>query len=295
MHQSVAGDRLRLPLSEPSARAVTGRSPLAHPALVWDIAIGQSSVVTHNVRANLYYRGLVLRRLPSIGDTLHTVTTIDALKPNRARDGRPATGLALLHIVTRDQDGTTVLDFHRCAMIPLADPTRLAASPGTGSFDTTPADLADHDLAASVAGWTVGPENGERPAEGSRFRIVGGDVVSGAPQLARLTLNIATVHHDAPAAGGRRLVFGGHTIGLALHQATRALPDLLTVLGWHSCDHLAPVHEGDRLTSELEVERVTASPVGGRFLHLRSRVRADDARTGASSDVLDWRFVALTN
>jgi acyl dehydratase len=291
VHQSVTGDRLRLPLSEPLARAVTGRGPLAHPALVWDVAIGQSSVVTHNVRANLFYRGLVLHRLPSIGDTLQTVTTIDALTRNRSRDDRPATGLALLRIVTRDQDGTVVLDFHRCAMIPLADP--LAASTIRRPLDTAPADLPDDRLAASVAGWTVDGPGGDLPPAGSRIRVLGGDVVSGAPELARLTLNIARVHHDAAAAGGRRLVFGGHTIGLALHQATRALPDLLTVLGWHSCDHLAAVHEGDRLTSELEIERVTPGPTGGRFVRLRSRVRADDPETGTGTEVLDWRFVAL--
>lgn len=293
VHQSVSGDRLRLPLSEPLARAVAGRAPLAHPALVWDVAIGQSSVVTHTVRANLFYRGLVLRRLPSIGDTLQTVTTIDALKQNRVRDGKPATGLALLHIVTRDQDGRAVLDFQRCAMLPLVDPAGAAVRPSDPPFDTAATDLPDAGLAASVEGWTVGKTGAELPPEGSRIRVVGGDVVSGAPELARLTLNIATVHHDAPAAGGRRLVFGGHAIGLALHQATRALPDLLTVLGWHSCDHLAPVHEGDRLTSEIEVERVAPSPVGGRLVHLRARVRADDAATGTSADVLDWRFVGL--
>ena len=41
-----------------------------------------------------------------------------------------------------------------------------------------------------------------------------GDVVSSAPELARLTLNIAATHHDS-RVGGRRLVYGGHTIGLA--------------------------------------------------------------------------------
>ena len=48
-----------------------------------------------------------------------------------------------------------------------------------------------------------------------------GDVVSSAPELARLSLNIAATHHDS-RVGGQRLVYGGHTIGLALAQATRA-------------------------------------------------------------------------
>ncbi len=54
------------------------------------------------------------------------------------------------------------------------------------------------------------------------------------------------------ASRAQRLVYGGHTIGLALAQATRLLPNLVTVLGWQSCDHTGPVHEGDTLYSELQ-------------------------------------------
>lgn len=40
-----------------------------------------------------------------------------------------------------------------------------------------------------------------------------------------MTLNQAIVHHDE-TSGGRRLVYGGHTIGLAFSQVCRALPDM---------------------------------------------------------------------
>ena len=103
----------------------------------------------------------------------------------------------------------------------------------------------------------------------------GGDVVSSAPELARLTLNMAMAHHDAQAAGGQRLVYGGHTVGLALAQAARSLPSLVTVAAWHGCDHLGPVHEGDTLRSTISVEQVDSLPAGGGLVHLRSRVRAE--------------------
>ena len=119
--------------------------------------------------------------------------------------------------------------------------------------------------------------------------MAGGDVVSSAPELARLTLNIAAVHHDMQAAGGGRLVYGGHAIGLALSQAARALPSLVTVVAWHGCDHLAPVREGDTLRSTISVEQVDYLPDGGGLVHLRSVVRAD----GRGRDVLDWRYVAV--
>ena len=144
--------------------------------------------------------------------------------------------------------------------------------------------------------WDLGAYRAARPGPhfdgvraGDVHVVAGGDVVTSAPELARLTGNVARVHHDAGPAG--RLVYGGHTIGLALHQAVRALPDLLTVVGWHGCDHLAPVREGDTLTSTVTVERTEPLAAGGGLAHLRSRVRA--RRDGAEpTDVLDWRFVA---
>ena len=116
------------------------------------------------------------------------------------------------------------------------------------------------------------------------------DVVSSAPELARLTLNIAATHHDS-RVGGQRLVYGGHTIGLALAQVTRALPNLATVLGWASCDHTGPVHEGDTLYSEIHVEG-TEPLLGGRgaVLSLKSLVYAVGE---PDRQVLDWRFTAL--
>ncbi|MDQ6817023.1 MAG: acyl dehydratase, partial [Actinomycetota bacterium] len=118
-----------------------------------------------------------------------------------------------------------------------------------------------------------------------------------APELARLTLNLAMAHHDRLRAGcgRRRLVYGGHTIALAAAQAAPALPTLATlatIVAWHSCDHLAPVYEGETLYSRLQLERCVALPHGGELAHLRSRVHAVEAH-GARSDVLDWRFVAV--
>ncbi|HEY3717976.1 MAG TPA: MaoC family dehydratase [Jatrophihabitantaceae bacterium] len=294
-HQAIVGDRLALALDDELARAVTGRAPLAHPALVWDVAIGQSTVATHHVRANLFYRGLRFHRLPAIGDTLRTRTEVVGLRQNRARPDRAATGLVALRITTCDQRGDLVLDFVRCAMIPLRDPTA----------DTGHADDLDEvprpppvgpgevgGLGRLVQDWDLDAfsdyvgDTSPRLEKGQTWEIGGGDVVSSAPELARLTLNVAKVHHDA-AQGGERLVYGGHTIGLALSQAGRALPRLVTVVGWHSCDHVGPVREGDTLRSRLTVEAVEPVP-GGSLVQLHSQVTGSDDR-----DVLDWRFLAI--
>ena len=299
-HQAIVGDRIRLALDAELAHAVTGvPGLLAHPALVCDVAVGQSTVVTARVKANLFYRGLTFHRFPVVGDTLFTRTEVAGLRQNTAKPGREPTGLAALRMTTIDQVGRLVLDFHRCAMLPL--------SPGAG--DT------GHDDDLSTVG--VGPDldtdpAGQWNAAAFRERVPGpffhpdmagsvlrstADVVSSAPELARLTLNIAATHHDA-RAGGSRLVYGGHTIGLALAQATRLLPNLGAVLSWQSCDHTGPVSEGDTLYSDLSIERAETLPHDrGGVLGLRSQVYAvsdtSDGEGGTARPVLDWRYRVL--
>ncbi len=88
-------------------------------------------------------------------------------------------------------------------------------------------------------------------------RIVAGETVTSAPELARLTLNTAMTHTDATAgAHGRRLVYGGHVIAIAAGHVTRLLPDLATVLAWHSCDHTGPTFEGDLLRTVVTIEKL---------------------------------------
>jgi acyl dehydratase len=294
-HQALTGDRLALPLDHELCREVTGGGPIAPPALVWDVSIGQSTIVTRQVKANLFYRGLAFRRIPVLGDTLRTRTLVVALRQNQARPGRAPTGLAALRITTTDQHDRAVLDFWRCAMLPLRDSE--AQTGHTDDLDQIGADAPPPDFGSLVAGWRLDRladrAAGPRPAQlhaGQRIEVPGGDVVSGAPELARLTLNLAAVHHDARAAGGERLVYGGHVIGLALSQAARVLPSLATVAGWHGCDHMGPVREGDTLRSLIQVERIDRLAGPGRLVHLRSLMRADGS---PDRDVLDWRFVAV--
>lgn len=294
-HQAILGDRMRLSLDAELAHAVVGVSaPLAHPALVCDVAIGQSTLATQRVKANLFYRGLTFYRYPVIGDTLFTRTEVVGLRQNTAKPGRAATGLAALRMTTIDQVGRLVLDFYRCAMLPLSP-----GAPDTGHADDlsligaglppAPQPTADWDAAAfreRVPGPHFYPD-----MAGSVLRSTA-DVVSSAPELARLSLNIAATHHDS-RVGGQRLVYGGHTIGLALAQASRLLPNLATVLGWSSCDHTGPVHEGDTLYSELQIDAADALPGDrGGVLSLRSLVYAATDE-GDDRQVLDWRFTAL--
>jgi acyl dehydratase len=303
-HQAITGDRLALALDHELCHQVTGGGPLASPSLVWDVAIGQSTLVTQHVKANLFYRGLAFRRAPRLGDTLRTSTRVVALRQNRPQPGRAPTGLAVLRITTVDQQRRPVLDFWRCAMLPLRDQAGQTGHDDKLDAIGYPVEAVDLDALKALAdGWRLdrfarqaaGPRVSElRP--GQSWPVSGGDVVSSAAELARLTLNVATVHHDATAAGGQRLVYGGHAIGLALAQVARSLPSIVTVAAWHGCNHLGPVHEGDTLRSTVRIEQIDEIP-GGALVHLRSLVRAEaPSPEGSQSqprDVLDWRYVAI--
>ncbi|HTR74266.1 MAG TPA: MaoC family dehydratase [Solirubrobacterales bacterium] len=294
IHQAIVGDRLQLPLSAELAVAVAG-GRVVHPGLTWDMAIGQSTEATQRVIANLFYRGLALRRHPRIGDTLQTGVEVVAMRQNRARPGRRPTGLAALRVRTEDQERRPVLDFWRCAMLPLRD-----AEAQTGrddDLDAIGADLDAATLAASLEGWDLAAYREAVPGphfdalSTGEWEVEGGDVVDSAPQLARLTLNLAAAHLDRLAsAGGRRLVYGGHTIGLAAAHLTRAFPALLTVVAWRSCDHVGPVYEGDTLRSRVALERLEPLAEGGGLAYLEVVTHAVDE--GEEREVLRWRPIA---
>ena len=119
VYQAICGDPLALPLSHPLAEAVTGQTgALVNPALVLQVSIGQSTVATRTVIANLFYRGVVLGEAVRLGETLYTTVEIRGLRETTRRDDRPPRGLALLGIRTvRVDDGAPVVDYERCAML----------------------------------------------------------------------------------------------------------------------------------------------------------------------------------
>ena len=294
VYQAICGDPLATALSAPLSEAVTGMpGRLANPALVMHISIGQSTVATQRVIANLFYRGVVLGEAVRLGETLHTTVEIRGLRETTRRDDRPPRGLALLGIRTvRVDDGAPVVDYERCAMLRFRD-----EAAETGPADDLGSSDPDIDLTAwsdrVPAGWDPSPlaDVADMDWDVGETRIdLLRDTVTAAPELARLSQNLAPVHRDAAAnEGGRRLVYGGHTIGLAQASLVRRMPGTATVLGWQSCDHPGPVFEGDVLSCRHSLldEQEAA---GGRLRAVLTEVTAERDGTDAGP-VLDWRLV----
>lgn len=292
-YRAICGDPTPLALSTPLAEAVTGRpGAVVDPTLVLHVSIGQSTVATRRVIANLFYRGVRLRKAVRVGDTLSTRVEIRGLKEGRRRPDRPPRGTALLGITTIDQRGEVVVDYERCPLLPF----RSADTPATGHADDlggAETELVWAEWEALAPDWDLAPLPEPRPWEVGEARTdLLRDTVSGALELVRLTQNQAAAHRD-PDRGqrGRRLVYGGHTIGLAQASLGRLLPSQAAVLGWVSCDHTGPVFEGDVLSTTAEL--VDEHAIGtGRLLAFRLVVTV--RREGDDVEVLDFRPVVLS-
>jgi citrate lyase beta subunit/acyl dehydratase len=268
LHRAACGDRLPLALDAALAEAVTGvPGRLAHPALVADVVIGQSTAPSGRVLGNLFYRGFVLAPV-ALGTTLRTTTEVVAIAPTK--DGGRAK--VTLRATTVDEHGSAVASFLRCPLLPARGPIEPRGEAPDAPVEVT---LPDWHLA--------GHPQGERLVVGDTIEVEAHETVTLAPELARATLNLAMTHTDAAAgAHGKRLVYGGHVIGIGLAHASRALPGLVTVLAWRSCDHLGPVFEGDRLATTIDV-----LAVDGPTVDLRVTVASE------RGPVLDWQPVVL--
>jgi citrate lyase beta subunit/acyl dehydratase len=297
LHQAILGDRLRLSLDEPLCREVTGEEAmLAHPMLVCDVAIGQSTGPSGRVLGNLFYRGLAARPV-HLGVTVRTTTTIVAKRRASSSAWQPR-GMVLLHVTAVDGEGEIILDYYRCPLLPAREDDPGEAGDDVQGVAERVTERDVHDLIP--AHWQLdglrreplGMLFGDLRA-GQSWSLEAGETVTSAPELARLSLNLAMTHTDATAgAHGQRLVYGGHVIGIAAAHLTRVLPDLATILVWRSCDHLGPTFEGDLLRSQITLEELEPLRNGG-LVYARILVSAQAEEDDDARPVLDWRLTAL--
>jgi len=302
-HQMLFGDRSRLPLDHHLTREITGsEQPLANAIMAMGFGIGQTTYATQNVMGNLFYRGLVLKKPVHIGDTLSTKTQVVALRQNKTKMGRPSTGMVGLEITTTNQHGEEIMHFWRCPMVPCRDPKSQ-----TGHADDLaimPADIAlDALIDAVPTDWDLDKfrerftgVHFDQVKVDVTYKIKARETVTSAPELTRLTLNLAMTHTDAGASVyGKRLVYGGHTISIAAAQLVRALPNVVSLLAWRHCNHIAPVFEDDILRSEISILKKTPLASGGGLVDVQINVWADRGanapKEGNNDHVLDWGLV----
>jgi acyl dehydratase len=290
-YQSIAGEQLALSLDQRIAEAVTGSARrVVSPGLLMHLSIGASTVATKRVVANLFYRNVRIERPVLEGETLHTRTRVTAMSDSAPRADREPRGKVILSISTT-ADGEPVLDYERCPLIRLRGETL----PGHGDelgVSSPPLDLESY-TALVPTGWDLAALGPHQPWGAGDERIDPlRDVVDQATSLVRLTHNQAAIHRDAGQSPyPSRLVYGGHTVALAQASLSRVMPDMATVLGWHSCDHTGPVFEGDLLSFRHRlIDEYAVS--GGTVRAVRVGVQAHRSDV-EPSEVLDWTVVVL--
>ena len=160
------GDRLRLALDADLCAAVTGApAALAHPGLVCDVAIGQSTLVTQRVKANLFYRGLTFHPIP--GDRRHPV------HPHRS--GRAARELGQAGPAA-DRPGGAAHDHHRpgrsagAGLLPVRDAAR-SAPDCDPEAPTTPTTCRRSAPSGAAAGRRPPTGTARRSAPGARAAL----------------------------------------------------------------------------------------------------------------------------
>lgn len=288
LYQSMVGERLPMVMDPAVCAAVTGRpGRLVSAALVMHLSVGHSTTLTRRVIANLFYRDLRFVRPVFIGQSLATTVTVTALADSRPRPGRPHRGKALVDIVTT-ADSEPAVTYQRAPLLPQAGDEQPGHDDDLGT--TPPLDLASY-VELVPAHWDfapLGPGTAWQP--GTTVVDPARDLVDNALALVRLSNNLAMVHRDAQESPyPRRLLYGGHVVGLAQASLSRALPGMATVVGWHGCDHTGPAFEGDQVSFRHTLLDVAPAGSGRAFA---VQVEGFAHRGDEPDKILDWTVIA---
>jgi 2-methylfumaryl-CoA hydratase len=272
LYMALTGDTPPLASSTELARSLGFARELVPDLLVFHIVFGKSVPdISHNATANMGYADVRFLRPVYPGDTLLAESEVIGLREVSSGEA----GVVYVRTRGTNQKGQDVLSFVRWVMVPKRDREQ---AKGTNNVPQLPAVVAPDrlpvpdtmnlqrfpDLAwafGSTARWDdYAP--GERLDHTDAMTIEEADHV----QATRLYHNTAQVHFDAHAAKaskfGRRVVYGGHVISVAMGLARNGLNTALRIAAWNGGAHVAPTFAGDTLRAFTQV--IECAEVPGR-------------------------------
>jgi 2-methylfumaryl-CoA hydratase len=269
---SLTGDRHPLASSTELARSLGFQREVFPDLLVFHIVFGKSvGDISHNATANLGYADVRFLRPVYPGDTLVAESEVIGLREVSSGEA----GVVYVRTRGTNQKGQEVLSFVRWVMIPKRDK---AQAKGVNQVPTLPAVVTPDRLPVPDAmnlqrlpdlKWAMPPgglwdeyETGERLNHPDAMTIEEADHV----QATRLYHNSAQVHFDQQAMAssrfGKRLVYGGHVISVAMALSQNGLGTALRIAAWNGGAHVGPTFAGDTLRAFSEV--VEKAEVPGR-------------------------------
>ncbi len=263
LYMALTGERPPLASSTELARSLGFMRELVPELLVFHIVFGKSVPdVSHNAAANLGYADVRFLRPVYPGDTLIAESEVIGLREVSSGDA----GVVYVRTRGTNQKGQDVVTFVRWVLIPKRDKAaargvnKVPQVPSAVTADRLPVPdamnlqrFADLGWAFGATAWWEDYEPGERLDHPDAMTIEEADHV----QVTRLYHNTAQVHFDARTMAesrfGRRIVYGGHVISVAMALARNGLAAALATAAWNGGAHAAPTFAGDTLRAFTEV------------------------------------------
>ena len=268
LHIALYGSRFAVPSSRALASAIGLPTAPVDDVLVFNLVFGKTVPdVSLNATANLGYADGRFGVPVYSGDTLATTSEVIGLRET----GRGDAGVVYVRSIGRNQRDETVLSYVRWVLVPKRDaaaPTPAPVVPTLPDMVRTDdivvpdgLDFARYDTALSGSGalW-------EDYAQGERIDHVDGVTIEEAEHMlaTRLFQNTARVHFNQHAAKGnrfgRRLIYGGHIIGIARALSFNGLANAFKVVALNGGRHVAPSFAGDTIYAWSEVIARTPLP-----------------------------------
>jgi 2-methylfumaryl-CoA hydratase len=281
-YMALTGERPPLSSSTELARSLGFNREVIPDLLVFHIVFGKSVPdVSHNATANLGYADVRFLRPVYPGDTLVAESEVIGLREVSSGEA----GVVYVRTRGTNQRGQEVLSFVRWVMVPKRDVTQACGIssvpqiPSTVTADRLPFPESMNLQRFPDLAWAFGStarwddyEVGERLDHPDAMTIEEAD----HSQATRLYHNSAQVHFDgkgmAETKAGKRLVYGGHVISVAMALAQNGLHTQLRIAAWNGGAHVAPTFAGDTLRAfTMVVERAelpTRRDVGALRLRL---------------------------
>jgi 2-methylfumaryl-CoA hydratase len=293
MYMALTGEKPPLASSTELARSLGFTRELVPDMLVFHVVFGKSVPdISHNATANMGYADVRFLRPVYPGDTLIAESEVIGLREVSSGEA----GIVYVRTRGTNQKGQEVLSFVRWVMVPKRD---RAQAKGVNDVPQLPAVVAPDRLPVPDTlnlqrfpdlAWAFGSaarwddyEPGERLDHPDAMTIEEADHVGAT----RLYHNTAQVHFDAYGAKtskfGRRIVYGGHVISVAMGLAQNGLNTALRIAAWNGGAHVAPTFGGDTLRAFTQV--IERAEVPGRQDVGAVRLRLSAVKNVGSSEL----------
>jgi 2-methylfumaryl-CoA hydratase len=278
---SLTGDRSPLASSTELARSLGFNREVIPDLLVFHIVFGKSVIdVSHKANANLGYADVRFLRPVYPGDTLVAESEVVGLREVSAGDA----GVVYVRTRGTNQKGQEVLSFMRWVLVPKRDKDAAKGInqppqvPSVVTPDRLPVPDAMNLQRYADLAWAMNPggrwdeyEVGERLDHPDAMTIEEADHM----QATRLYHNSAQVHFDPQSTKqGKRLVYGGHVISVAMALSQNGLGTALRIAAWNGGSHVGPTFAGDTLRAFTEVVEKAEVPSRKDVGALRLRLNA---------------------